>query len=474
MAFHRSGSDIILRIAKARGQSHFGEVMAVIEQRGGDVIGIDIVRTEKERTIRDITAQFPEEEVSALVADINGLPGVEVLEVSDQTFLMHLGGKVEMRAKTPIRNRNDLSNVYTPHVAKICRAIEAEPDKAFNLTMKRNMIAVVSDGSAVLGLGNIGARAALPVMEGKAMLFKQLADVDAFPVCLDSQDTEELIRTIQLMAPNFGGINLEDIAAPRCFEIEERLQEELDIPVFHDDQHGTAAVILAGLLNALKIVNKPLSEVKIVLSGVGSAGIASTKMLLSAGAKNIIGVDKSGALSRDERQPYERWQEYAEMTNPNCEKGSLSDVIRGADVFIGVSAPNILSVDALKTMADDSIVFAMANPDPEIAPELALPHVKVLATGRSDFPNQINNVLCFPGLFRGILDCRASRVTEGIKLAAAKAIAEVVRDDEISPSYIIPSVFNRGVAKRVAAAVVEAACADGVARKSSLMAEAGE
>ena len=466
MSLSRSGSDIILRVEIDKDKSTFGDIAAVIEQSGGEVIAIDVIRTQKTITVRDITAQLQDGKAAQLVKSLETLDGVRVLEISDQTFLMHLGGKIEMQPKVPIKNRNDLSHVYTPHVAKICKAIEADESKAFNLTIKRNMIAVVSDGSAVLGLGNIGAQAALPVMEGKAMLFKQLAGVDAFPICLNTQNIDEIVAIVKALEPNFGGINLEDIAAPRCFEIEDRLKAELDIPVFHDDQHGTAAVLLAGLMNALTIVDKKLEEIRVVLCGIGAAGIACTKILLAAGVKNLIGVDRCGALSRDENYQQQSWQDYAAVTNPHCEKGNLSKVIRGADVFIGVSGPGVLTVDDLKSMARDSIVFTMANPEPEIAPELALPHVRVLATGRSDFPNQINNVLCFPGLFRGVLDCRASRVTEGMKLAAAKAIASVVRADEISESYIVPSVFNKAVAKSVSAAVIRAAVEDGVARKT--------
>jgi malate dehydrogenase (oxaloacetate-decarboxylating) len=466
MSLSRSGSDIILRVEIDKDKSTFGEIAAVIEQSGGEVIAIDVIRTQKTITVRDITAQLQDGKAAQLVESLETLDGVRVLEVSDQTFLMHLGGKIEMQPKVPIKNRNDLSHVYTPHVAKICKAIEADESKAFNLTIKRNMIAVVSDGSAVLGLGNIGAQAALPVMEGKAMLFKQLAGVDAFPICLNTQSIDEIVAIVKALEPNFGGINLEDIAAPRCFEIEDRLKAELNIPVFHDDQHGTAAVLLAGLMNALTIVDKKLEDIRVVLCGIGAAGIACTKILLAAGVKNLIGVDRCGALSRDETYQQQSWQDYAAVTNPGCEKGNLSNVIRDADVFIGVSGPGVLTVDDLKSMARDSIVFTMANPEPEIAPELALPHVRVLATGRSDFPNQINNVLCFPGLFRGVLDCRASRVTEGMKLAAAKAIASVVREDEISESYIVPSVFNKAVAKSVSAAVIRAAVEDGVARKT--------
>ena len=378
---------------------------------------------------------------------------------------MHLGGKIEMQPKVPIRNRDDLSRVYTPGVAKVCMAIHEDPNRAFTLTIKRDTIAVISDGSAVLGLGNIGPRAAMPVMEGKAMLFKQFANVDAFPICLDTKDTEEIIESIKRIAPSFGGINLEDISSPRCFEIEERLSKELDIPVFHDDQHGTAVVLLAGIYNAVKVVGKRLEDCKVVLCGIGAAGIACTKILLAAGVKNIIGVDREGALVRGKDYAHEAWRWYAEHTNPEQESGALTDVIEGADIFIGVSGPGVLKRDDVRKMAKDPIVFAMANPTPEITPEEAEGLVRVMATGRSDYPNQINNVLCFPGLFRGVLDCRASRITESMKLAAAQAIASVVTDEERNDQYIIPSVFNTEVADKVRDAVIAAAQAEGVARR---------
>lgn len=384
-------------------------------------------------------------------------------DLNDPTFHLHMGGKLETKLRTPVRNREDLSRVYTPGVAQVCMAIHENPAMAHSLTIKRNTIAVVSDGSAVLGLGNIGPLAAMPVMEGKAMLFKQLGGVDAFPICLDTQDTEEIIRAVKLIAPSFGGINLEDISAPRCFEIEQRLVEELDIPVFHDDQHGTAVVVLAGLLNAVKLVGKRLADCKVVMSGAGAAGTACTNILLAAGVRHLVGVDRCGALVRTRDNGSEAWNRYAERTNPYLEEGSLSDVIAGADIFVGVSAPGLLKREDVARMAKDAIVFAMANPNPEITPEEAEGYVRIMATGRSDYPNQINNVLCFPGLFRGVLDCRAGRVTEGMKLAAAYAIAGVVQASELSETYIIPSVFNQEVAERVRLAVMEAAYADGVA-----------
>ncbi|TLS35087.1 NAD-dependent malic enzyme [Pseudalkalibacillus caeni] len=459
---------IILRLEIEKGYTTFGEVATAISDKGGDIVAIDVIKESSDKTTRDITVKVSSQEHSEDIAErTEELKGVKVVNVSDRTFLVHLGGKIETKPKMPIKNRDDLSRVYTPEVARVCKAIEKDPSRAHSLTIKRNTVAVLSDGSAVLGLGNIGAAAAMPVMEGKAMLFKQLAGIDAFPVCLDNQDTEDIIKIAKAIAPTYGGINLEDISSPRCFEIEDRLKEELDIPVFHDDQHGTAVVMLAGLLNALKLVGKKEKDIKAVVVGIGAAGIASTKMLLNAGIQNIIGVDREGALVKGKEYDNPMWNWYAENTNPNEETGELSEVIKDADVFIGVSAPNILSVEDLKKMAEDPIVFAMANPDPEIAPEKAWPHVRVMATGRSDYPNQINNVLCFPGIFRGALDCRATHITENMKLAASVAIASAVKEDELNKDYIIPSVFNKQVVDHVREAVIKAAKADGVARKDT-------
>jgi malate dehydrogenase (oxaloacetate-decarboxylating) len=459
---------LILRLEIEKDTVSFGQIAVAINEVGGDIVAIDVNQVSKNTTIRDITVNIVDQnQTDALVEKVGSLNGVKVINVSDQTFLVHLGGKIETVPKLPIKNRDDLSRVYTPGVARICMAIHEDPLKAHSLTIKRNTIAVVSDGSAVLGLGNIGPEAAMPVMEGKAMLFKQMAGVDAFPLCLNTQDTEEIIRIVKAVAPTFGGINLEDISSPRCFEIEERLIQELDIPVFHDDQHGTAVVILAGLYNAVKIVGKPLEDCKVVVCGIGAAGIACTKMLIAAGVRNVIGVDRQGAIVRGNSYDNSAWSWYAEHTNPNGESGRLSDVIEGADVFIGLSGPRVLSVDDVKKMAKDPIVFAMANPTPEIPPEEAEPYVRVMATGRSDYPNQINNVLCFPGIFRGVLDCRASRITEEMKLAAAKAIASVVSDDELNEQYIIPSVFNQSVVEKVKEAVITAAYESGVARRRS-------
>jgi Malic enzyme len=459
---------IILRLEIDKSVAHFGGILSSISAAGGDIVAIDVIKVSKTRTVRDITVNVYDQAHAQQVVDIvSRLAGVKLINVSDRTFLVHLGGKLEVQPKMPIKNREELSRVYTPGVARVCQAIAEDPAKAFSLTIKRNTVAVISDGTAVLGLGDVGPYAAMPVMEGKAMLFKQLAGIDAFPICLDTKDTDEIIRIIKAIAPAFGGINLEDISAPRCFEIEERLKEELDIPVFHDDQHGTAVVMLAGLLNALKLVGKRLEEIKVVVCGIGAAGTACTKMLLSAGVKNIIGVDREGALVRGKRYDNPIWNWYAEHTNPDNVSGSLSDVIKGADVFIGVSAPGVLKVEDIKKMARDPIVFAMANPVPEIDPEEAEPYVRVLATGRSDYPNQINNVLCFPGIFRGALDCRAREINEEMKLAAAKAIASVVGDDELNETYIIPSVFNTKVVERVREAVIEAAVRTGVARRDT-------
>ncbi|WP_433619670.1 NAD-dependent malic enzyme [Paenibacillus cellulositrophicus] len=467
MAVPKSGStNIIVRVEMDKASAAFGRIAMAIGDSGGDIVAIDVSGTGKVTTIRDLTVNITDTGAKDLIVQVlNKLPGVKVLQVSDQTFLMHLGGKIEVTPKMAIKSRDDLSRVYTPGVASVCMAIHEDPSHAHTLTIKRNTVAVVSDGSAVLGLGNIGPLAAMPVMEGKAMLFKQLAGVDAFPICLDSQDTEEIIATIKRIAPAFGGINLEDISSPRCFEIERRLIEELDIPVFHDDQHGTAVVLLAGLYNAVKLVGKRLEDCKIVLCGIGAAGIACTKILQAAGVTRIVGVDREGAIVRGNEYTHDAWRWYAEHTNLDKESGTLSDVIVDADIFIGVSGPGVLRRGDIGKMAPDPIVFAMANPTPEIAPEEAEGIVRVIATGRSDYPNQINNVLCFPGLFRGVLDCRASRVTEEMKIAAAKAIASVVGEDELNEQYIIPSVFNPHVAEKVKEAVVQAAYASGVARR---------
>lgn len=460
---------VILRIAIDTRNAQFGKAATAIEESGGDIIAIDVIHTDKDKSIRDLTVKIgPKGSTANLSEAIDALEGIELIHISDRTFLLHLGGKITIQPKTPIQNRDDLSRVYTPDVARVCRAIAEEPSKAHTLTIKRNSVAVISDGSAVLGLGNIGPYAAMPVMEGKAMLFKQFADVDAFPICLDTQDTEAVIAAVKHLAPGFGGINLEDIAAPRCFEIEQRLRAELDIPVFHDDQHGTAVVIYAGLLNALKLTGRTLRESRIVVCGIGAAGTACTRMLLAGGAENIIGVDRQGILNADDTYANETWQWYAEHTNRDRVKGGLTEALKDADVFIGVSAGGILTREHISSMTADPVVFAMANPEPEISPELAEDIVGVFATGRSDYPNQINNVLCFPGIFRGALDSRATLINEEMKLAAAEAIASVISEEELSRLYIIPSVFNTRVVEEVRHRVIAAARNSGVARRSSV------
>jgi malate dehydrogenase (oxaloacetate-decarboxylating) len=451
-----------------------GQITAAIAEAGGALQSVDLVpgAGAEGRRLREFTidARDPEHWEQILRA-IGSTRGAKVVDYTDRTFAMHRGGKIEQHNKYPLKTRDDLSMAYTPGVARVCTEIAQDRAKAFEFTIKKNTVAVVSDGSAVLGLGDIGPEAAMPVMEGKAMLFKEFADVDAFPICLSSNDPEQIIQTVKLIAPTFGGVNLEDISAPRCFEIEERLREELDIPVFHDDQHGTAVVMMAALFNALKIVGKPIESLNVVMVGLGAAGIACTKMMLACGVTNIIGCDRSGAVST-ERDDYQsgamsgmkRW--FAEISNPNKLAGGPNEVLEGADLFIGLSGPGLIEARALGTMADDAIVFAMANPTPEVMPEDAEPYVRIMATGRSDYPNQINNVLCFPGIFRGALDAGAPRITEEMKLAAAHGIAEVVTADDLNEDYIIPSVFNRDVAPTVAKAVVEEAKSAGLARVS--------
>jgi malate dehydrogenase (oxaloacetate-decarboxylating) len=444
-----------------------GRIATAIGEAGGDIGAVDLVRTNASTIVRDITVGARDNEHGRCIMDaVRGLKGVTIRRASDPVFLAHDGGKIEIHNKVALAGREDLSRVYTPGVARVCLAIAAKPEAVYSLTIKKNTVAVVTDGTAVLGLGDIGPKAAMPVMEGKAMLFKEFGGVDAWPICLDTKDVEEIIRIVKAIAPGFGGINLEDISAPRCFEIEERLKKELDIPVFHDDQHGTSVVVLAALLNAVKIVKKDMAKLHIVISGVGAAGVACAKIFMSAGITHIIGCDSRGAIYRGRKEgmnPVKEW--FAENTNPDNLKGSLSDVIAGADLFLGVSAPNVLSVDDVKKMAKDPVVFALANPDPEIRPEIAGEHVRVMATGRSDYPNQINNVLCFPGLFRGVLDARAWDINEEMKVAAAHAIADAVAKSELSEEYIIPSVLNRAVSQKVAKAVAEAAYKSGAAEQ---------
>ena len=434
---------------------------------GGDIGAIDIVTVGNHYIIRDLTvASASSTHGEQIVQAVKDIDGVELLQISDPTFLMHLGGKIEVVSKVPLKTRADLSMAYTPGVARICDAIAKDPDKAFTLTIKKNTVAVVTDGTAVLGLGDIGPAAAMPVMEGKAMLFKEFGGVDAFPICLNTKDPDEIVRTVKAISTAFGGINLEDISAPRCFEIEERLKEELDIPVFHDDQHGTAVVVLAALINALKIVGKSMDQIKVVVNGVGAAGVACSKIIMAAGVKHIIGCDQTGAIYRGRKENMNWLKDwYAQNTNPDNEQGTVHDVIKGADVFLGLSVPGVIDVDDVKNMAEKPIVFAMANPTPEIMPEDAAPYVAVMATGRSDYPNQINNVLCFPGIFRGALACRAVRINEEMKLAAANAIAAIISDNELHPEYIVPSVFDKRVAEAVARDVEAAAYQSGVARR---------
>ena len=438
-------------------------ITRAVEDAGGVVTGLDVSGAGRDRLRVDATiAASSAEHATGIAEALAKIEGVVVGPVSDRTFLMHLGGKIEMRSKVALRNRDELSMAYTPGVARVCLALAANPDDARRLTIKRNTVAVVTDGSAVLGLGNIGPIAALPVMEGKAALFKQFAGVDAWPLCLDTQDTEEIIRTVKAIAPGFAGINLEDISAPRCFEIERRLREELDIPVFHDDQHGTAIVVLAALTNALKVVGKRLEDVRVVGSGAGAAGTAILRLLIAAGATDVTVADYHGVvcLSREDLDSDADLRWVAEHTNPDNYEGTLREALAGADVFIGVSAPHILDGADIATMAPGAIVFALANPDPEIDPDEALKHAAVVATGRSDYPNQINNVLAFPGIFRGLIDAQSNKITPELLVAAARAIASAVQDSDLSPSYIVPSVFHKDLAATVAAAVVAAVKGD--------------
>ncbi len=462
---------LTLRVEISHHAGMLGKVATAIGAAGGTIGAVDLVQVVGQTTVRDITVDTADAgDWPRLTAAVDAVDGARVLDATDRTFQLHVGGKIELHNKSPLKSRDDLSMAYTPGVARVCTAIHLEPDKAFQYTIKRNTVAVVSDGTAVLGLGDIGPRAAMPVMEGKAMLFKEFGGVDAFPICLDTRDPDEIVAVVRAIAPGFGGINLEDISAPRCFEIEDRLKADLDIPVFHDDQHGTAVVTLAALLNALKLTGKEIEQLRVVIIGLGAAGVAVAKILLSAGARgaNLIGCDSRGAV-HTRRADYEDGsmppvkRALAEATNLDCRAGGPADVLEGADLLIGLSGARVLPAAALATMNDDAILFAMANPDPEVSPEEAAPYVRIVATGRSDYPNQINNVLCFPGAFRGALDVRAKQITEAMKMAAARAIAEIVSDDELREDYIIPSVFNRDVAGAVAAAVADEARRSGTA-----------
>ena len=452
---------ITVRLEVASRGRAVSEITRAVEQHGGSVTALDVTPGGMDRLRIDVTcAARDTAHAEAIVSALAGIAGVTVHEVSDRTFLLHLGGKIEMRSKVPLRTRDDLSMAYTPGVGRVALAIAENPEDARRLTIKRNSVAVVTDGSAVLGLGSIGPYAALPVMEGKCALFKQFAGIDAWPICLDSQNTDEIVRAVQLIAPGFGGINLEDISAPRCFEVERRLRALLGIPVFHDDQHGTAIVVMAALTNALRVVGKKLPDVRIAMAGAGAAGTAVLRLLLGAGATNVVVSDDQGAvrLDRPGLDPSLRW--VAEHTNAGGYAGDLAGTLRGADVFIGLSAPGILAARDIAAMASRAIVFALANPEPEVDPDAAMEHAMVVATGRSDYPNQINNVLAFPGVFRGLLDAQSRVITDDMLIAAAQALADVVSPEEIGPHYIVPSVFHPDVASSVAAAVRDAATAD--------------
>jgi malate dehydrogenase (oxaloacetate-decarboxylating) len=449
---------ITVRLTADGDPASIGRIATAVGSAGGAVTAIDVVESRPDGLTVDVTcsaadAAHSEEMVQALAE----VPGVHVRKVSDRTFLLHLGGKLEVASRVPLKTRDDLSMAYTPGVARVCLALAEHPEDVRRLTIKGNTVAVVTDGSAVLGLGDIGPGAALPVMEGKAALFKRFADIDAWPICLDTQDVDEIVRAVELLAPGFGGINLEDIAAPRCFEIERRLRDKLDIPVFHDDQHGTAIVALAALRNALRVVDKQLPDVKVVVAGGGAAGTAIVHLLLRAGANRVLVWDREGILSPDDERLSRAKKDLAQRTNPDCVRGELPDALEGADVFIGVSAGNVLAVEDLGRMAERAVVFPMANPTPEVDPVRARQYAVVVASGRSDLPNQINNVLAFPGVFRGLLDARATEISDGMLLAAADAISAVVRDDQLNANYIIPSVFDPEVTKAVAAAVADQA-----------------
>src|ERR1017187_2340679 len=458
---------VTVRVRQRQRPGAFARVAGAIGESGAILGAIDLVRVEGGEVVRDVTvACVDAAHGEAVVEAVGSLDGVSVERVSDRTFLMHLGGKIEVNATIPVKTRDDLSMAYTPGVARVSMAIHEDTDKAWSLTIKGNTVAVISDGTAVLCLGDIGPEAAMPVMEGKAILFKEFAGVDAFPICLDTKDPDEIVRIVKAIAPGLAGINLEDISAPRCFEIEDRLKRELDIPVFHDDQHGTAVVVLAALINALKVVGKKIGEIKVVVAGVGAAGTACSKILKNAGVRHMIGVDRLGAIYQGrEGGDAGKTKWYAENTNFDRVKGILQDVLEGADLFLGLASAGLVRPEWLKKMNRDPIVFALANPIPEVMPDEAAQYVAVMATGRSDYPNQINNVLCFPGIFRGAIDCRATDINEEMKLAAAHAIASVIAEDELHNDYIVPSVFNRSVAPLVAKAVADAARHSGVARK---------
>jgi len=454
MASTSPGYAITIRVDGPPSAQPVAEITAAITAAGASITALDVVESNIDRVTIDVSCDAHDSDhAERITAAISQNPQLTVRKVSDRTFLLHLGGKIEVTSKVPLKTRDDLSRAYTPGVARISQAIAADPSDARRLTIKRNTVAVVTDGSAVLGLGNIGPAAALPVMEGKAALFKRFADVDAWPVCLDTQDVDEIVRTVQIIAPVYGGINLEDISAPRCFEVERRLRELLDIPVFHDDQHGTAIVVLAAMTNALKFVKKNLADCKIVMSGAGAAGTAVARLLVASGAKHIIGFDKDGLVHENNPNDDVMRKWFVDNCNPGAFRGSLSDAMVGADIFIGVSAPNVLTESDVAAMAAGSIVFALANPEPEIDPVIARKYAAVVATGRSDHPNQINNVLAFPGIFRGLLDGRIHKITDKMLVAAANAISECVSVDQLNANFIVPSVFDPRVVPAVAAAV---------------------
>jgi malate dehydrogenase (oxaloacetate-decarboxylating) len=461
---------VVLRVEIDDSPGAVTRLVDAIVACAGEVVQNDVVSAERGRSVRDVVVNTSSVEHQQQLRDLlEAFEDVRVLGLTDRTFALHHGGKITTESSAPMRTRDQLAMAYTPGVARVCMAIHEDPAKAFDYTIKRNTVAIVSDGTAVLGLGDIGPLAAMPVMEGKAVLFKEFANVDAFPICLDTTDTEEIIRTVKLLAPSFGGINLEDISAPRCFEIEDRLKAELDIPVFHDDQHGTAIVVLAAVYNSLKLIDKRIEDLRVLCVGIGAAGVAVTKILMNAGVRDVIGCDTKGALSTT-RADYvdgsmnsmKRW--YAENSNPNHILGPPKDVIDDIDLFIGLSGPGVIEAKDLSRMARDAMVFAMSNPDPEVSPEEAAPYVRIMATGRSDYPNQINNVLAFPGIFRGAMDVRARSITEPMKIAAARAIADAVPADQLREDFIIPSVFDREIAPAVAAAVAHEADLQGTAR----------
>jgi malate dehydrogenase (oxaloacetate-decarboxylating) len=466
-----AGYSITARILVENKPGSFAKVVQKAADQFASLAEVTLLESNFDTNTRDVTFNCKDEfHASKLLESIRSIPGIAVADWQDDTFALHRGGKLTVEPKIPIKTFDDLSRAYTPGVARVCSDIHSNPDSAYEYTIKRNAVAVISDGSAVLGLGNIGPESAMPVMEGKAVLFKQFANIDAYPICLNTQDTEEIIKTVKYISPGFGGINLEDISAPRCFEIEERLQAELDIPVFHDDQHGTAVVVLAGLINALKLTGKKLSDLKVVVNGFGAGGVACTKILLDAGVKHIIPCDSVGIVYRGRSEQMNKIkEEVIKVTNPDNIKGRVEDAMKGADVFLGVSKPGVITREMVKTMAKDAIMFALSNPVPEIMPHEIEGLVKIIATGRSDYANQINNVLCFPGIFRGALDSHATRITPNMKVAAAYAIAESIKADELKENYIVPNVFKQDIGFSVAEKVKEAAIKDGVTRNLNVL-----